>query len=72
MIMTWRNGRRLKNPNSFSPGRHTQRRVFQFVLGKSSGFQRLPISITATAYPFSASRQAETLPPNPDRATLLA
>jgi len=38
----------------------------QFVSGKPSVFQRIPISRTATEYPFSDRRSAETLPPNPE------
>lgn len=39
------------------------------VFGKSFAVHRFPISSTPTEYPFSASRQAETLPPKPEPTT---
>ena len=38
----------LKKPRSASPGRQIQRQSSQLVLGRFSGVQRRPISITAT------------------------
>src|SRR5438034_10310535 len=39
------------------------------VFGNSSSAKRRPASSTATRYPFSASRRAATLPPNPEPTT---
>src|SRR5579859_5543814 len=42
----------------------------QLVRGNEWSAQRRPISMMATRYPFSASRSAETLPPNPEPITM--
>src|ERR1039458_8233011 len=60
----------LKTPCGPRLGRHNQRRRDQLVWGRLSGVQRRPISMTATLYPFSASRRAETLPPKPEPMTM--
>ena len=57
-------------PKHFSFGIHRYLRTDQLVLGKSSSRNRLPRSITQTEYPFSASRIAATLPPNPEPTTM--
>ena len=41
----------------------------QFVFGVSWSFHRLPDSIPPPGKPFSAARNAATLPPNPDSMT---
>jgi hypothetical protein len=41
-------------------------RTRQDVRGNSSSAKRRPASSTATRYPFSTSRSAATLPPNPE------
>src|SRR5271157_4223785 len=69
-MVTCRKNRMLKNPRKPSLGRQTQRWMDQLVRGRLSGVQRPPISITATRYPFSASRRAETLPPKPEPMTM--
>src|SRR5271166_5723076 len=69
-MVTCRKKRMLKNPCSARPGRQNQRRKDQLVCGRFSGVQRRPISITATLYPFSTSRCAVTLPPNPEPMTM--
>ena len=59
-----------KKPFSPAAGIQSHLRRFQLVLGKSPGSKRLPFSSTQTEYPFSASRSAETLPPNPEPMTI--
>src|SRR5271157_1625442 len=60
----------LKKPRRPRLGRQIQRWMDQLVRGRLSGVQRRPISMTATRYPFSASRRAETLPPKPEPITM--
>ncbi len=47
-------------------GAHNHRLRRQLVLAKSSSSNRRPASTTPTRYPFSTSRNALTLPPNPE------
>lgn len=60
----------LKKPRNARFGRQNQLNRFQFVRGRFCAFQRRPISITATLYPFSTNRCAVTLPPNPEPITM--
>src|ERR1035437_2035879 len=60
----------LKKPRRPRLGRQIQRWMDQLLCGRFSGVQRRPISMTATLYPFSASRRAETLPPKPEPMTM--
>ena len=65
-MVTWRKKVILNRPLQPKTGSHNHLRKFQFVFGKSLGLNRLPFSTTRTRYPFSASRNALTDPPNPD------
>src|SRR5579862_5564023 len=62
--------RMLKKPRRPTLGRQNQRWTDQLVRGSLSGVQRRPISMTATLYPLSTSRRAETLPPKPEPMTM--
>gem|GEM_PF-6847314 len=55
----------------FSPraGAHRKSRRRQEVLGRVFSSNLRPASSTPTEYPFSVSRSAATLPPNPEPTT---
>src|SRR5271157_1275997 len=69
-MVACRKNRMLKKPRSPRLGRQNQFRIDQLVRGRFSGVQRRPISMTATLYPFSTKRRAETLPPKPEPITM--
>src|ERR1022692_981671 len=69
-MVTCLKNRMLKKPRRARLGRQNQRWMDQLVRGRLSGVQRRPISMTATLYPFSTSRRAETLPPKPEPMTM--